>query len=71
MYVLSECFHIGVDFCKKMQSPGKFWFGTSLVLLVDEPEDIQTILNSPNCLAKPYVFNFFNLKKGLLSARCE
>lgn len=52
----------------KYKSPAKAWFGHMLVLLVDSPEDLKIVLNSPNCLQKAYPYNFLGVSKGLMAA---
>lgn len=49
-------------------SPAKAWLGPMLVLLVDSPEDLKIVLNSPNCLQKAYPYDFLGVSKGLMAA---
>lgn len=41
-----------LSYCNTYISPVKFWLGPRLLLLVSEPEDLQEVLNSQNCLDK-------------------
>lgn len=34
----------------------KFWIGTKLVVVCDDPENMKTILSSKHCLNKPYIY---------------
>lgn len=49
-------------------SPAKMWFGPLLVILIDNPEDLQVVLNSPDCLEKASIYKFFNCPLGLFEA---
>ncbi|XP_063709170.1 probable cytochrome P450 313a4 [Culicoides brevitarsis] len=52
-------------------SPAKAWFGPVLAILVDSPEDLKIILNSPNCLQKAFPYDFLRVNCGLMSAPAE
>ncbi|XP_055678131.1 probable cytochrome P450 313a4 [Lutzomyia longipalpis] len=47
--------------------PFRFWFLTNLYVFVMDPEDIQTILNSPNCFDRGLIYEFgdFFAKNGI------
>lgn len=49
----------------------KLWLGPVMVVGVTHPELIQKLLNDPNCLEKPFFYDFLNMKHGLISARSE
>lgn len=49
--------------CKSYTSPFRFWAGTDLILMVHDAEDIDTILKSPHCLDRMYVYDF--LREGI------
>lgn len=51
-----------------METPCRFWLGPVLVIFLGEPNDIQTVLQSPKCLDKPYIYRFMNDSLGLLTA---
>lgn len=42
-----------------------FWFGPTLVLKVSDPEVLQIVLHSPDCLDKPYIYKFLKCGKGI------
>lgn len=53
-------------------SPMKFWYGpANLIVMVDQPEDINIILNSENCLDKALFYNFVNAGTALIVAKKE
>lgn len=56
---------------QKFQSPAKIWFGPVLALLIDDPDDLQVVLNSGDCLEKSYVYSFFGCDKGLFAASAD
>ncbi|XP_065082895.1 uncharacterized protein LOC135705214 [Ochlerotatus camptorhynchus] len=63
-----EQFAIINDITKTYPSPCRAWLGPKLFVFIDNPEDMQVILNSPNCLEKADVYRFFRCEKGLFSS---
>lgn len=41
-----------LNYCKTYISPVRFWLGPRLIIIVSEPEDLDEVLNSQNCLDK-------------------
>lgn len=56
-----------LELMKQYETPVKVWIGPMLVLLIDKPEQLKTVLNSRNCLNKPYVYKFLDVNFGLMS----
>lgn len=52
-------------------TPLKGYMGPALVISLDRPDDIKTVLMSPNCLDKPYLYQFYPRPCGILNARCK
>lgn len=52
-------------------TPLKGYMGPALVMSLDRPEDIKAVLMSPNCLDKPYLYQFYPRPCGILNARCK
>lgn len=52
-------------------TPVQMWFGPVLTIGVSEPEDIQTVLTSDDCLNKPYFYEQFHCKSSLIVADKE
>ena len=46
-------------------SPSKFWVGYFCVVLIDEPEDLQIVLNSQDAIEKSFLYKILN-EHGLL-----
>lgn len=42
-----------------------FWFGPTMVLKVSDPDVLQIVLHSPDCLDKPYIYKFLKCGKGI------
>ncbi|EAT35039.1 AAEL012766-PA [Aedes aegypti] len=63
-----EQFAILNDITKTYPSPCRAWLGPKLFVFIDNPEDMQVILNSPNCLEKADLYRFFRCEKGLFSS---
>ena len=62
-----ENFEIVNNLFKTYESPLICWLGPEPFILIDNPEDIQTVLNSPNCLSKANVYGFLRCENGLFS----
>lgn len=52
-------------------TPYKSYIGPILFIVLDKPEDMKTILTSPHCLDKPYVYDYLPNPTGILNARCK
>lgn len=52
-------------------TPMKAQIGPVIYVIVDRPEDMQTILTSTHCLDKPYIYDFFYASSGLINNRCK
>lgn len=61
-----------MDFMKetifKNTTPFAGWLGDKCFVIVDKPEDIQTVTTSKNCIEKSDVYKFFNRGVGLFAA---
>lgn len=51
-------------------TPCRFWLGPALSIFLAKPEDVQTVLLSPQCLEKPYMYRFLDDGVGLFTAQC-
>ena len=58
-------------FAKNNDTPVKTYIGSKLGIMVDKPEDMKIILSSPRCLDKPFLFDFFPYRAGILTAKCK
>lgn len=59
-----------VQFIKDKSTPTKSWIGPCLIITLDKPEDIRTVLMSSSCLDKPYMYRFLPSTVGILTAKC-
>lgn len=67
----TQIFNELIDYMRKYDTPVKSYLGPFLVVSTDRPEDFKTVLMSPNCLDKPYIYQFFPSEAGLMSATCK
>ncbi|XP_041763554.1 cytochrome P450 4C1-like [Anopheles merus] len=54
-----------------LPSPMRAWLGPFLLVVVDRPEMVQDVLSSPDCVQKPFMYDFFRLSKGLFGAPAD
>uniref|UniRef100_A0A182JEC3 Uncharacterized protein n=1 Tax=Anopheles atroparvus TaxID=41427 RepID=A0A182JEC3_ANOAO len=54
-----------------LPSPMRAWLGPFLLVVIDEPAMVQDILSSPDCVQKPFLYDFFRLSKGLFGAPAD
>ncbi|XP_055316405.1 probable cytochrome P450 313a4 [Sitodiplosis mosellana] len=52
-------------------TPFQLWLGPILVIGISQPEDIQTILTSSECLNKPYFYDHFKCKTSIIATDRE
>lgn len=64
----TDIMDILVEVTSELPTPSRLWFGPKLVIVVGKAEDMKIVLNSPNCLEKAYVYQFFLKNVGLFSA---
>lgn len=57
-----------INLTGNIPTPSRLWFGHKLVIVIGKAEDMQSILNSANCLEKTYVYKFLEKNVGLFSA---
>ncbi|XP_055321750.1 cytochrome P450 4c3-like [Sitodiplosis mosellana] len=63
----TEAFRELVQFINREGTPFKGYIGPKLSIVVDKPDDIKAVLT--HCLDKPFVYEFFPSKLGLLTER--
>lgn len=51
-----------------LDTPCRFWLGPVVAIFLGKPEDFQTVLLSPKCLDKPYLYSFMDDNQGLFTA---
>ncbi|KAL9697792.1 hypothetical protein quinque_001233 [Culex quinquefasciatus] len=49
----------------------KGWLGPMMYVGVAHPDLIQRVLTDPNCLQKPFYYEFFSIRNGLLTAKYD
>lgn len=47
-----------------------FYMGPLLILGVSHPDLVQQLLSHPDCLEKPYFYDFVKYDQGIFSAKC-
>lgn len=52
-------------------TPLKAQIGPAIFVVLDNPEDMKSVLMSSHCLDKPYIYDFTNTPLGLLAQRCQ
>lgn len=67
----TEVFKETMEFIKENGTPYKSYIGPALLITLDKPEDLKTILTSPFCLSKPFVYQFYPSPAGILTVQCK
>lgn len=67
----TEVFKDIMDFTRTNETPYKSYIGPALLITLDKPEDLKTILTSPYCLSKPFVYQFYPSPAGILTVTCK
>lgn len=63
---LHDLFCITMEFIKESKNILKVWFGPELVIVVSNPDLVQKVLNSKECLDKPNFFKYFGIQNASL-----
>lgn len=58
----------GVEFTTSHATPFFGWFVGFLVIVIDQPEDVHTVLTSKSCMEKSAVYRFFMFVGSLFTA---
>lgn len=61
-----QAFRALINLAKDHATPTKIWFGPYCAIIIDDPQDLQIVLNSQKCLDKSIVYNLIGLEKGLV-----
>lgn len=64
-----EIYHEIINLCETYQNPSIIWFGPILVIVVSSAEDMQTVLNSPDCLQKAHLYDNLDVNDGLFKSK--
>lgn len=55
----------------RVDTPSKAYMGPYLVVNLDKPEDIKTVLMSSDCHNKPYFYQLLENTEGLFTMKCK
>lgn len=66
-----EIMQEAVQFMSEMTTPFYAWFAGALVIVIDHPDDVHTVLTSKSCMEKSSVYKFFNMGTSLFTAPGE
>ncbi|XKL64201.1 hypothetical protein PGB90_004287 [Kerria lacca] len=69
--VILESMELFLDTCEP--TPATAWILFNRLVIIGEPEDLQIVLNNPNCLQKNFMYDFLKnaLREGIFSAPVE
>lgn len=68
MFFFIEIMQAAVDFMAQLTTPFYAWFGGMLIIVIDHPDDVHTVLTSKSCLEKAIIYKFFNMGTSLFTA---
>lgn len=58
----------GVEFTTSHATPFFGWFVGFLVIVIDQPDDVHTVLTAKSCMEKSAVYRFFMFVGSLFTA---
>lgn len=61
---MEEC----LKFMRSYKAPFYAWFGVNLCIILDDPDDVDIVLNSKSCIDKAHVYKYF-YRDALFTAR--
>lgn len=64
----SKAFRSLTNLAKDYETPSKIWYGPYCAIILDNPKDLQIVLNSAKFNDKAEVYKFIGLQKGLIVA---
>lgn len=50
-----------IQITEAVPNPSRRWMGQTLLIIVSSAEDMQTVLNSPHCLQKSFLYDYMDL----------
>lgn len=68
MKIFAEIMDTLIKIGSDLETPSVFWLGPIMIIVVNKPDDIKSVLMSPNCLQKPYMYNFVGSTKGIFNS---
>lgn len=68
---MQQVYEVVIEVILQDKTPIVAQLGPAYFVVVDNPEDMKTILTSPQCFDKPYTYDFFHLPYGLATQRCK
>lgn len=63
-----EIMHEGIAFTSSQKTPFYGWFLGFILMILDRPEDVHTVLTSKSCIEKAPIYKFFNRGMALFTA---
>lgn len=67
----TEVFQAIMEYTRITETPYKSYIGPFLLLTLDKPDDLKSILTSEFCLSKPFVYQFYPSPAGIITVRCK
>lgn len=73
-FFMGKSLHVYEEFIGiilKEGTPFKAQIGPAFFVLLDQPEDMKTVLMSQHCLDKPYIYDFIHRPFSILAQKCK
>lgn len=64
----TEIMELVKDIARESKVPFVCWLGPKSFIVIDQPDDIQTVMNSSGCIEKSEIYKFFNRGLGIFAA---
>lgn len=67
----TDLFNAMTSIFERVDTPSKAYLGPFLVVHLDKPDDIKTVLMSSDCHNKPYFYQLLSNTQGLFTMKCK
>lgn len=67
----TDLFNAMTSTFEMVDTPSKAYMGPYLVVQLDKPQDVKTVLMSSDCHNKPYFYQLLSNTHGLFTMKCE
>ncbi|XP_037041332.1 cytochrome P450 4d1-like isoform X2 [Bradysia coprophila] len=67
----TEIYHELIKLSETYQNPSIAWFCSTLIIVISSAEDMQIVLNSPDCLQKAHLYDNLAVNDGIFKSKAH